>query len=209
MRPVTNENEYKKFFKHVSARLKHAPTCTYTRINGSIVHAGSGIAENQVSSMLLWRGRPPELKEMYDLDVHETRITVMIKIIQHIWHENPHLKHQMVGFVYHHIFQTCNAEYRKVVLNLTEKSRFDILKRFTEVKGVAVAKDKPEYVKPEDDVVYKMIEKLARTDIFAKTKDDSPETKRGELEMTTGEVDKEKKKQKTNDKQAFYFSFPN
>jgi hypothetical protein len=114
----------------------------------------------------------------------------------------------MVGFVYH-IFQACNDEYRKVVLNLTEKSRFDILKRFTEVEDVAIAKDKPEYVKPEDDVVYKMIEKLERTDIFAKTKDASPETKRGELEMTTGEVDKEKKKQKTNDRQAFYFSFPN
>jgi hypothetical protein len=59
------------------------------------------------------------------------------------------------------------------------------------------------------NLMYKMIEKLARKDIFAKTKDASPETKCGELEMTTGEVDKEKKKQKTNDKQAFYFSFPN
>jgi hypothetical protein len=85
------EFERQKYFHYESAHLSNAPTLTYTRINGSVIHSGSGILKNSIHCILFWSGSPEEYNKMYDPDVQETSMSVMIKIIREVWFVRPEL----------------------------------------------------------------------------------------------------------------------
>jgi hypothetical protein len=108
----TNTNRNAKFER---AYIKHAPTGTYTRISGSVVHSGSGVAGQRVRCILFWSGKPIGDKEMYDPDVQQTMFSVMIEVIQEVWIKNRDdlgLRKEMVKLMYH-VYQLCGTKYKK------------------------------------------------------------------------------------------------
>ena len=107
-----NGCSYPKYFGYEWMLIKNAPTCTYTRIDGGIVHSGSGISTNRVRTILFWSGRPQQKSKKYDPDTQETKLSVMVEIIRVLWVENPLLRQQMVGFMYH-IYNSCKQNYQQ------------------------------------------------------------------------------------------------
>jgi hypothetical protein len=108
----TTSNNNSKFD---CAYIKHAPTGTYTRISGGVVHSGSGVAGQRVRCILFWSGKPIGDNEMYDPDVQQTMFSVMIEVIQEVWINNRddlNLREEMVQLLYH-VYQLCGSKYRK------------------------------------------------------------------------------------------------
>jgi len=115
MRMKTNETATNETLKFERAYIKHAPTATYTRIQGSVVHSGSGVVGQRVRCILFWSGKPVGVKEMYDPDVQQTMFSVMIEVIQEVWINNSNdmeLRKEMVQLLYH-VYQLCDSKYRK------------------------------------------------------------------------------------------------
>ena len=97
------------------AYIKHAPTGTYTRISGGVVHSGSGVAGRRVRCILFWSGKPVGDKEMYDPEVQQTMFSVMIEVIREVWINNiddGSLRREMVQLLYH-VYQLCGKQYKK------------------------------------------------------------------------------------------------
>lgn len=97
------------------AYIKHAPTGTYTRISGGVVHSGSGVAGRRVRCILFWSGKPVGDREMYDPDVQQTMFSVMIEVIREVWINNIDdgcLRREMVQLLYH-VYQLCGTKYKK------------------------------------------------------------------------------------------------
>ena len=115
MRVKPNETQTNDNIKFERAYIQHAPTATYTRIQGSVVHSGSGVVGERVRCILFWSGKPVGDKEMYDPDVQQTMFSVMIEVIQEVWINNCNnekLKKEMVQLLYH-VYELCSREYRK------------------------------------------------------------------------------------------------
>ena len=97
------------------AYIKHAPTATYTRIKGGMVHSGSGVEGERVRGILFWSGKPLGIENMYDPDVQQTMFSVMIEIIQDVWLgniEDSNLRREMVELLYH-VYNLCGRNYKK------------------------------------------------------------------------------------------------
>jgi hypothetical protein len=104
-----------KNLKFERAYIKHAPTATYTRIKGGMVHCGSGVVGERVRGILFWSGKPLANKNMYDPDVQQTMFSVMIEIIQEVWINNTrdsNLRREMVELMYC-VYNLCGRNYKK------------------------------------------------------------------------------------------------
>jgi nucleoid DNA-binding protein len=115
IRMTNKEKGTNKKTKFERAYIKHAPTATYTRIKGGMVHSGSGVVGDCVRGILFWSGKPLGIKNMYDPDVQQTMFSVMIEIIQEVWIVNTHesnLRREMVELLYH-VYNLCGRNYRK------------------------------------------------------------------------------------------------
>jgi hypothetical protein len=104
------EVEWQKYFHYESVHISNAPTLTYTRINGSVIHSGLGILKNCVRCILFWSGSPEEYNEIYDPDVQETSMSVMIEIIREVWFDRPEMREQMVEFMFN-VHRTCDDSF--------------------------------------------------------------------------------------------------
>ena len=101
--------------KFERAYINHAPTATYTRIKGGMVHCGSGVVGERVRGILFWSGKPLTIKNTYDPNVQQTMFSVMIEIIQEVWINNNHnsnLRKEMVELMYH-VYNLCGHNYKK------------------------------------------------------------------------------------------------
>jgi hypothetical protein len=101
--------------KFERAYIKHAPTATYTRIKGGMVHCGSGVVGERVRGILFWSGKPLANKNMYDPDVQQTMFSVMIEIIQEVWINNTrdsNLRREMIELMYC-VYNLCGRNYKK------------------------------------------------------------------------------------------------
>ena len=115
MRIKIKDSTSNKNTKFERAYIKHAPTGTYTRISGGVVHSGSGVAGRRVRCILFWSGKPIGDNEMYDPDVQQTMFSVMIEVIREVWINNRvdlDLRKEMVQLMYH-VYQLCGSKYRK------------------------------------------------------------------------------------------------
>ena len=151
--------EWQKYFHYESAHLSNAPTLTYTRINGSVIHSGSGILNNCVRCILFWSGSPQEYNEMYDPDVQETSMSVMIEIIREVWFDRADLREQMVEFMFN-VQKTCNDGYKKEGQSYgTETEIEEMLKHFNQIT-TSTSKTN----------ILKMIKRVANKQLFAEPK---------------------------------------
>jgi len=149
------EVEWQKYFRYESAHLSNAPTLTYTRINGSVIHSGSGISKKCVRCILFWSGSPEEYDEMYDPDVQETSMSIMIEIIREVWFDNPGLREQMVEFMFN-VHKTCNDSYRKEGQSYGVETKIEeMFKHFNRINTSTSKTD-----------ILKMIKKVANTKLF-------------------------------------------
>jgi hypothetical protein len=117
IRTTNREKETIKKLKFERAYIKHAPTATYTRIKGGMIHSGSGVEGNRVRGILFWSGKPLGTGNMYDPDVQQTMFSVMIEIIQEVWINNTddtsaNLRREMVELLYH-VYNLCGRNYKK------------------------------------------------------------------------------------------------
>jgi hypothetical protein len=112
---IRTTNKEKRNSKFERAYIQHAPTGTYTRIRGSEVHSGSGVVGWRVRGILFWSGKPLRIKNMYDPDVQQTMLSVMIEIIQEVWINDTHdynLRREMVELMYH-VYSLCGRNYKE------------------------------------------------------------------------------------------------
>jgi hypothetical protein len=158
MRMKTNKTATNENLKFERAYIKHAPTATYTRIQGSVVHSGSGVAGRRVRCILFWSGKPVGDKEMYDPDVQQTMFSVMIEVIQEVWINNSNdmeLRKEMVQLLYH-VYQLCDSKYRKFGQSYPHLPNIEIM--ITEF-GVS---------KSNKNLVRKMIKEIAKLNLYEK-----------------------------------------
>ena len=132
--------DHPKYFGHESVVMKHAPTCTYTKINGGIIHSGSGIISsgsvtnwNRIRTILFWSGNPTPESHEYDPDLQENKLTVIMEVISYLWNRGKTTRPQMVGFIYH-IFKSCEINYQHFPQKFRGTALSIMLDKFSEVK---------------------------------------------------------------------------
>jgi hypothetical protein len=141
---IRTTNKEKRNSKFERAYIQHAPTGTYTRIRGSEVHSGSGVVGRRVRGILFWSGKPLRIKNMYDPDVQQTMLSVMIEIIQEVWISGTHdydLRREMVELMYH-VYNLCGQNYKENGQGYNNAKIENMIKEFFNAKKskTAIAK---------------------------------------------------------------------
>ena len=103
-----SENEN---FHYDSHHVKDAPAGTIVGLHGSVIHAGTGAASNDVRSIVFWTYAE---KAKYNNDTQHTKVTVMATIVRKLWSskDNRDIRLDLLKLLCH-CFVTTDTSHQK------------------------------------------------------------------------------------------------